>query len=101
MFPPLLISLNYSAIEDFYTYSVPLNSLELWHDYLDSPQEFKRIMDFDGSKCFTTPSMNEFCYYKPGGSDALKTATLTGNNVGFDGSEMNYLFGCSHYQFGF
>lgn len=88
--PLLLISLNYSAIDNFYAYSVPLNDFELWSDFQDSPQELKRIMDMEGSKCFTTPSQNEFCYYKPRGSGPMKTSTLAGNDVGFDGGEMHF-----------
>ena len=88
--PIMMILLFYPQINDFYTYSVPLNSLELWNDYLDSPKEFKRIRDLEGSKCFTTPSQNEFCYYKPGLSGKTSTSTLAGNNVGFDGGEMHF-----------
>ena len=90
MVPLLLISLNYSAIDNFYVYSVPLNSIELWNDFLDSPQEFQRIRDMPDSKCFTTPSENEFCYYKPGGSGPMKTSTIVGNDIRFDGGEMHF-----------
>ena len=90
MIPLLLVSLNYTAIDNFYRYSIPLNSVELWNDFLDSPQELQRIKDMQDSKCFITPSQNEFCYYKPGGKGSLKTSTLVGNNVGFDGGEMHF-----------
>lgn len=88
--PLLLLSLNYESIQDFYAYSVPLNNSELWNGYLDSPQELKRIMGIEGSKCFITPSLNEFCYYPPSRSSSTKTSTLTGNDVGFDGGEMHF-----------
>ena len=42
MVPLLLIPLNYSAIEDFYKYPVPLNSLELSGDFQDTLEQFEK-----------------------------------------------------------
>lgn len=62
----LLISLNYSAIHDFYAYSVPLNSLVIYQDdFFDVKEEFQKIIEQKDSQCFSTPSMNYFCYAKP------------------------------------
>lgn len=64
--PLLLILLNYSAIHDFYVYSVPLNSLVIYQDdFFDVKEEFQKIIEKKDSQCFTTPSMNYFCYAKP------------------------------------
>lgn len=62
--PSLLISVNYTAIHDFYTYSTPLNSLEIEHGaYGLIP--FQKIQNMEGSACFITPILNQFCYTKP------------------------------------
>lgn len=63
--PILLISLNYAGMRDFYAYSVPLNNLAIEHMYSDNPEIFQKISEKEGSTCFTTPSMNHFCYTKP------------------------------------
>ena len=64
--PLLLISLNYSAIIDFYTYSVPLNRATIIPNFLvDDPDEFQKVQDEKDSTCHTTPSSNLFCYTKP------------------------------------
>lgn len=64
--PLLLISLNYSAIQDFYNYSVPLNKMTLFEDpFFTDPDKFVEISEKKDSQCFTTPSMNYFCYAKP------------------------------------
>ena len=62
----LLISINYSAISDFYTYSVPLNSMvvQRWV-YLQDPDTFSKTQNGENSDCFTTPPGNVFCYEKP------------------------------------
>lgn len=60
----LLVSLNYSAIVDFYTYSVPLNDFRVSHnDY--GMDAFDTIKNKAGSTCFTTIHHNQFCYTKP------------------------------------
>jgi len=62
----LLISLNYESISDFYAYSVPLNKMALWEDpFFNDPDKFIETSEKKGSTCFTTPSMNNFCYEKP------------------------------------
>ncbi len=64
--PLLLISISYSAIQDYYTYSVPLNKMILFEDPLfNDPDKFIEISEKKDSKCFTSPSMNYFCYAKP------------------------------------
>ena len=91
MVPLLLISISYSAIQDYYTYSVPLNSMKLWNTgFFSDSEQFNKVMNLENSDCFTTPSMNEFCYPIPTISDKLWTAWLVGNNPGFDGGEMHF-----------
>jgi len=83
--PLLLISLNYSEIQDFYAYSVPLNSLVI-PDYLpDIAKNFQEMYDYKDSECFTTPNGNLFCYSKPQlFEDGLRASYVIGEN-GFDG----------------
>jgi hypothetical protein len=64
LIPILLISVNYNAIHDFYTYSVPLNDVQIIHNE-DGLESFQTIRDREDSACFTTPSQNYFCYTKP------------------------------------
>lgn len=90
MVPLLLISVNYSAIQDFYKFSVPLNSLELSKDFQDTPEQFEKTKNLENSTCFTTRSMNEFCYDKPRIRDKIITSWLVGNDVGFDGGEVHF-----------
>ena len=62
----LLISLNFSTISNFYEYSAPLNKMVLWEDpFFSDPGKFAEINEKKDSQCFTTPSMNYFCYAKP------------------------------------
>jgi hypothetical protein len=64
--PLLLISLNYSAINDFYTYSVPLNNAVIIPNFsVNDPDEFQKVQNEKDSTCHTTPSSNLFCYKKP------------------------------------
>ena len=64
--PLLLISINYESISDFYLYSVPLNKMVLWEDpFFNDPDKFVETSEKKGSTCFTTHSMNHFCYAKP------------------------------------
>ena len=88
MVPLLLISVNYSAIEDFYKYSVPLNSLELSSDFQYTPERFEKTKNLKDSTCFTTLSMNEFCYGKPRMYGETGISYRVGNDVGFDGNEI-------------
>ena len=64
--PLLLISLNYSAIHDYYVYSIPLNSLVVEPSfYSNNPDQFQKTYEDEDSQCFTSPSMNFFCDAKP------------------------------------
>lgn len=64
--PVLLISLNYAAIDDFYSYSVPLNSLVVDpHAFSDDPERFHKTLNKKDSTCFTTDNGNFFCYEYP------------------------------------
>ncbi len=86
----ILIAINYDAIDDFYKFSVPLNSLELSKDFQDTPEQFEKTKNLENSTCFTTPSMNEFCYGEPRMRGETGTSYLAGNNVGFDGGYMHF-----------
>lgn len=64
--PLLLISLNYSAIDDFYSYSVPLNSMTIdTGTFSDDPEIFHKTLNKKDSTCFTTLNGNFFCYESP------------------------------------
>jgi hypothetical protein len=68
--PIMMILLFYPQIIDFYTYSVPLNNVVVWDsDDIPDLDEFTMIHEKKDSTCFTTPSMNYFCYEKPRFSD--------------------------------
>ena len=86
----ILIAANYDSISDFYKFSAPLNSLELSDDFQDTPDQFERTKNLEDSTCFTTPSMNEFCYEKPRMRGETGTSYLVGNGVGFDGGHMHF-----------
>lgn len=77
----LLISLNYPAITDFYTYSVPLNNfvIEPFGIFSD-PDKFQKIKQQDDSTCFVTPSNNEYCYESPRGDEDFKFSYPVGSN---------------------
>ncbi len=81
--PLLLISFSYESIQDFYTYSVPLNSLVM-PDYPDIVKNFQEMYDNKDSECFTTPNGNLFCYSSPLFEDGPRTAYVLSEN-GFDG----------------
>ena len=80
--PLLLISINYESINDFYNYSVPLNKMLLWEDpFFNDPDKFIEVSEKKDSTCFTTPSMNYFCYSKPIiYEDGPKTSYVIGKN---------------------
>jgi len=64
--PLLLISLNYGAISDFYSYSVPLNKIAIDTGmFSDDPDIFQKTLNKKDSACFTTSNGNFFCYEKP------------------------------------
>ncbi len=79
--PLLLISLNYTTIRNFYVYSVPLNNLTIEHEtYSDDPMTFQKTYEKEDSQCFTTPSMNRFCYEKPRMYEKNGISYVIGNN---------------------
>jgi|APSaa5957512535_1039671.scaffolds.fasta_scaffold12176_7 hypothetical protein len=81
MIPLLLISLNYSTIHDFYTYSLPLNNFVLNDRAIPSdPDRFQRIKQQEDSTCFVTPSNNEYCYEAPRGGEDFKSTHPSGSN---------------------
>ncbi|WP_316504235.1 hypothetical protein [Nitrosopumilus sp.] len=85
----MLISLNYSAIVDFYTYSVPLNKFTVEQvGYSEDPNRFQRISQQGDSTCFVTPSSNEYCYEKPKGNKEFRFSHPAGSN-GING-EMHF-----------
>ena len=63
--PLLLISLNYSTIQDFYVYSVSLNSFVVEPNFTFGQDRVQKIYQDKDSHCFTTPNNNFFCYEKP------------------------------------
>lgn len=65
MVPLLLISLNYDSIQDFYTYSVPLNSFVVEPNFSFGQDRIQKIYQDKDSQCFTTLNKNIFCYEKP------------------------------------
>jgi hypothetical protein len=90
--PLFLISLNFSTISDFYKYSIPLNKMVLWEDpFFSDPGKFAEINEKNDSQCFTTLSMNYFCYAKPvmfdkghGTSYLLSNTTKISGQLHFD-----------------
>ena len=61
----ILISLSYTTISDFYTYSVPLNKAKIIPNFIPTENKFQEVRDMKDSTCYTTPSMNQYCYKKP------------------------------------
>ena len=62
----LLISINHSAISDFYAYSTSMNSLVVERGvYSEDPDTFSKMQSSKDATCFTTPPGNVFCYGKP------------------------------------
>lgn len=62
----ILISINYGAISDYYSYSVPLNNLVVYpHAFSDDPDLFQKTLNKKDSTCFTTNNGNLFCYEYP------------------------------------
>jgi len=81
----ILISINYSAISDYYTYSVPLNKAKIISNFLPQPNQFQTVFDEKDSTCFITPSMNQYCYKKPRIYDEQNTDHLFSFIVGDNG----------------
>ena len=66
MIGTILISTNYTAIENHYTYSIPLNKAEIIPNFLpNNINEFETVSKEKDSRCYVTPSMNQYCYKKP------------------------------------
>ena len=61
----ILLSINYTAIIDFYTYSVPLVKTEIIPNFPPNQNEFEKVKNETNSTCYTTPSENQFCYQMP------------------------------------
>lgn len=79
-----MILLFYPQINDFYTYSVPLNSLVVGPNFFGDPEQFEKISKDKESKCFTTLNNNFYCYGKPRIHDEHPISTVIGPN-GIDG----------------
>ena len=63
--PILLILLFYPQINDFYTYSLPLNSFVVEPNFSFGQDRIQKINQDKDSQCFTTLNNNLFCYEKP------------------------------------
>ncbi len=51
---------------DYINYTLPMENMVLWEDpFFNDPDKFVETSEKKGSTCFTTPSMNYFCYAKP------------------------------------
>jgi hypothetical protein len=82
--PIMMILMFYPQIDDFYTYTVPLNSLVI-PDYLpENAKNFQEIQIYKDSECFTTLNGNLFCYSSPSFEDGPRAAYVIGEN-GIDG----------------
>ena len=84
------VSINYSAIDNYYKYTMLLNTLVLEpsvfsYDPDEHYQSFLIHQNHEKSECITTPNDNTFCYIKnPGNRDGVFATTLVGDN-GIDG----------------
>ena len=79
------VSINYPAIDDYYKYSLPLNSLIIPNYLPDIAKSFENLHNNKNSECFTTPNGNLFCYSKPHSfEDGLRAAYVIGQS-GIDG----------------
>jgi hypothetical protein len=67
---------------DYIHYSFPMEKMVLWEDpFFNDPDKFIETSEKKGSTCFTTPSMNYFCYAKPLiYEDGPKTSYVIGEN---------------------
>jgi len=81
--PLLLISINYSAIDDFYKYSVPLKNMVV-SKYTDISMTFQEVIDKD-SVCFITPNGNLFCYIIPTMRDPVHGTSFVKGESGIEG----------------
>lgn len=77
----LLISINYSMIHDFYTYSVSLKNFAIEKlDVSSDPDLFEKIKQQEGSTCFVTQSSNEYCFKAPRGDEDFRVSHPLGSN---------------------
>ncbi len=67
---------------DYIDYSLPMEKMVLWEDpFFNDPDKFVETSEKKGSTCFTTHSMNYFCYAKPLiYEDGPKTSYVIGEN---------------------
>lgn len=79
----ILISINYSALSDFYTYTAPFNKAKIIPNF--PPNAFQDVRDEKDSTCYTTPSMNQYCYKKPKIHDKQNRDHLTSFIAGDNG----------------
>ena len=80
----MLLALFSPQIDDFYKYSVPLNSFKIPNYLPEISKNFQEIHDYEGSECFTTPNGNLFCYSAPLFEDGPRPTYVIGKN-GIDG----------------
>ena len=87
--PILLILISYPQISEFYAYSVPLNHAKIIPNFpLTNPNEFQETSQGPESTCYTTPSMNQYCYKKPkihDGQDRDHLSSIIIGNNGING----------------
>lgn len=79
----ILISINYSTLSDFYTYTVSFNKSKIIPNF--PPNAFQDVRDEKDSTCYTTPSMNQYCYKKPKIHDKQNRDHLTSFIAGDNG----------------
>lgn len=81
----ILFSVNYPAISDFYTSSVPFGDFAVVHmAYSSDPDKFQKVKHQQDSTCFVTPSNHEYCYERPRGDEGFRFTYIFGSN-GIDG----------------
>jgi len=61
----MMILLFYPQINDFYIYSVPLNSFTVEPNFSFGQDRIQKIYQDQDTKCFTTLNNNLFCYETP------------------------------------
>ncbi len=83
--PIMMILLFYPQINDFYTYSVPLNSFVVEPNFSFGEDRIQKTYQDKDSQCFTTLNNNLFCYEKPRfHGETLLISYVIGTN-GIDG----------------
>ena len=77
----VLLSVNHTAISDFYAYSVPYNDFAVVHmAYSADPDSFQLTKQRQDSVCLVTPSGNEYCYGRPHNTGDVKITYIVGSN---------------------